>query len=248
MTTYSRANAQLQWFADNFRGSRIKPNVLVLHTTEGGSWPSYGGGASAPHLTAMPDRASRRLLFRQHFPFEVSARALVNASGGVETNTLNSVQIELVGTCDPALHRRLPSLMFWPDAPDWALQGLAHFVRELHDKFPAFPIRDCAPRGWLPYPPSFGTARGQRMSFDEWRRAVGICGHQHVPENVHGDPGAFPIKRLLAFALPEQPKPELTEIEKIRARLRQLRERAENRGNIDRAKRIQRGLNELPRK
>ncbi|MFD3560872.1 hypothetical protein ACFWVU_14500 [Streptomyces sp. NPDC058686] len=38
-------------------------------------------------------------MVRQHFPANMSSRALVNRNGGVETNTLNVVQIELVGTC-----------------------------------------------------------------------------------------------------------------------------------------------------
>ena len=39
------------------------------------------------------------------------------------------------------------------------------------------------------------------MSIPEWRNAYGIVGHQHVPENVHGDPGDLKIARLLRFAL-----------------------------------------------
>ncbi|MFE6719418.1 hypothetical protein ACFVDU_17800 [Streptomyces albidoflavus] len=46
---------------------------------------------------------AKKLLFRQHFPVDKSARALVNLSGGTETDTLNAFQVELAGTCDPAI-------------------------------------------------------------------------------------------------------------------------------------------------
>ena len=37
-----------------------------------------------------------------------------------------------------------------------------------------------------------------RMSVDGWQRFSGWCGHQHVPGNSHGDPGAIDIDFLLA--------------------------------------------------
>jgi hypothetical protein len=38
------------------------------------------------------------------------------------------------------------------------------------------------------------------MNFDAWNAFTGHCGHQHVPENDHGDPGAFPITAILDAA------------------------------------------------
>ena len=35
------------------------------------------------------------------------------------------------------------------------------------------------------------------MSNSEWTRYKGILGHQHAPENTHGDPGDLPMKRIL---------------------------------------------------
>lgn len=248
MTTYSRADHRAQWFADTFPGSLIRPNVVVWHTTETLDWPGYDGGASAPHVTVHPFPADRRLAFRQHFPFEASSRALRNLDGGVETNTLNAIQVELIGTCDLAFKRAHPSAILWPDAPDWALEALAHFVRELAETFPAIPLRDAAPRGWLPYPSSFGNERGQRMSFSEWRAAVGHCGHQHVPENTHGDPGNFPIRRLLTFATPPPPAPKPTVVQTIRKRLEEIRDRARRNGNHRRARRFQCVIDLLPKR
>ena len=66
-----------------------------------------------------------------------------------------------------------------------------------------------APKLWLAYgpdsrrpgvsPASYG-ASPARMSFAQWRRFTGICGHQHVPENAHGDPGNLPIDKILRYA------------------------------------------------
>src|SRR4029079_18099398 len=129
------ANRTAQWFEDDFGGARMDVNVGCLHTTEGTSWPSYAGGAVAPNLTAKPVMSGRHLQWRQHFRLNASSRALVNRAGGVETNTLNVVQVELVGTCDPAHREHFGKQLagvdyvFWPDAPDWALEGLADFMR-----------------------------------------------------------------------------------------------------------------------
>ncbi|MER5632175.1 peptidoglycan-binding protein [Streptomyces nitrosporeus] len=160
------------------------PNVIVLHTTEGSSFPSYGGGGSAPNFTVKGG------VVRQHFDANESSRALVNASGGVQTNVLNVVQIELVGTCT----KGGPGL-YWPDASDADMAALVDLVKWLTSEYPIPVVSTSKP--WLAYPSSYGSTNGQRMSFSEWENFRGICGHMHVPENLHGDPGNFPIKRLI---------------------------------------------------
>lgn len=192
MTTYPKANTQAAWYQDNFPGAAMDPNCGVIHTTEGTSLPSYSGGATAPNYTAVPDFRNKRLNWFAHFPDERSSRALRNLSGGVETNTANAIQVELVGTCDPGTRDRWKragaTFIFWPDAPQWALDDLAEFIAWCNQKHG---IRIDGPRGrWTPYPESYG-AGGQRFSFARWRTFYGWCGHQHVPENTHGDPGAL---------------------------------------------------------
>lgn len=183
---YPGADHTTQWFHSKYPGDTMPhPNVIVLHTTEGGSWPSYSGGAVAPTFTVKADGS-----VRQHFYANESARALVNAAGGVQTNTLNAVQIELVGTCA----KGGPGV-FWPDATDAQLAGLAKLVKWLTATYP-IPVKSTS-KPWLAYPTSYGSRSGQRMSFSEWESFDGICGHQHVPENDHGDPGNFPIARLV---------------------------------------------------
>jgi hypothetical protein len=199
---YPKADATSQWYGKTYPGDTMPhPNVIVLHTTEGGSFPTYGGGGSAPNFTIKGG------VVRQHFYANHSARALVNKSGGVQTNTLNCIQIELVGTCD----KDGPGL-YWPNASDADLAALVDLVKWLTDTYPIPLVSTSKP--WLSYPSSYGSRNGQRMSFAEWNDFRGIAGHQHVPENDHGDPGNFPIKRLIelvkakkAGTSPEPSKP-----------------------------------------
>ncbi|QPB09855.1 endolysin [Streptomyces phage Sentinel] len=182
---YPKADATSQFFHKAYPGDTMPhPNVIILHTTEGSSFPSYGGGGSAPTFTVKGGSV------RQHFYANESARALVNKSGGVQTNTLNVVQIELVGTCD----KGGPGL-YWPSASDADMAALVDLIDWLTDTYPIPLVATSKP--WLAYPSSYGSKNGQRMSFAEWESFNGIAGHQHVPENDHGDPGNFPIKRLI---------------------------------------------------
>jgi peptidoglycan hydrolase-like protein with peptidoglycan-binding domain len=174
-------------------GPQPEPDIACLHTTEGMSWPGYSGGGEAPHKTI---RATGRgnLTVRRHIPLGQYAKALMNLPGGVETNRRGVVQVELVGTCDPK-HKDDPAWYYWPDADDATLKALAD---ELRPDLTLYGIALDAPP-FLPYPASYGSRSGQRFSFAKWLGYSGIVGHQHVPENDHGDPGAFPVDRLIAF-------------------------------------------------
>ena len=186
------------WRQDTYGGDAMEVNVVVLHTTEGRTLPGYGGGASAPNLTAVPDLAAKKLKWYQHFDIETSSRALANKPGGVATNTLNVCQVELVGTCDPVTHREWGTSphLYWPEAPEWALAELAVFLRWMHEQH-GVPLS--GPKAWPAYPGSYG-ATDARFTFAEWNAFAGVCGHMHVPENTHGDPGAIDFTRLLALA------------------------------------------------
>ncbi|MFG2671350.1 hypothetical protein [Streptomyces sp. NPDC048445] len=180
-----------------YGGDSMESNVVVWHTTEGTSLPSYGGGAEAPNFTAKPDFATMRLVWYQHFDFDTSSRALVNRAGGVETNTLNVCQVELVGTCDPAAHKKWSAAhLYTPELPDWVIRDLGAFAKWAHDQH-GVPLTSGPP--FRAYPSSYG-ATAVRMTGAQWLAFKGHCGHQHVPENDHGDPGAFPIAAVLAAA------------------------------------------------
>lgn len=206
------ASQQHFFGAGRYSGSDMEVNCGVAHTTEGMSLTTYSSGAEAPNVTGVPDIKAKKIRWYQHFDVDESARALVNRSGGVETNTANAFQIELVGTCD-AKHSKTWSskregvdYIYWPDAPDWALAEVAWLVRWLRDyhNVPLTCVKD-----WLAYgadsrrpgitPASYG-ANPARMSMAAWRDFTGWCGHQHVPENDHGDPGAMNFARVIALA------------------------------------------------
>lgn len=196
--------ASLQyWYQGTYGGDPMDVNVVVLHTTEGRVLPTYGGGAEAPNLTAAPDLVNRTVRWFQHFDIDTSSRALVNLAGGVETNTLNVCQVELVGTCDPA-HRSSwngatagADYLFWPQAPEWALAEVARFLAWMHAQHG---VSLSGPSRWPAYPLSYGAANGVRMTGAQWNAFQGVCGHMHVPENLHGDPGAIDFPHLIALA------------------------------------------------
>lgn len=201
---YPGADATTQWFERSWPGDHMDANCGVLHTTEGFDWPSYNGGSIAPNLTIKPLIKAKTIFVRQHFNVDTSSRALVNLAGGVQTNTLNVVQIELIGTCDPA-HRKTWSgkvagvdYIYWPDAPDWLLFEIAK-VLAWFDKNHGIPADTDVVGVWTAYPDSYGPG-GQRFSNKQWMNFYGWCGHQHVPENVHGDPGALDFPKIEAAA------------------------------------------------
>lgn len=214
------ADTSIQWFQDDYPGATMNADGGVLHTTEGTDWPDYSGGAVAPNATAKPDFKRKRLEWRQHFPVDKSSRALQNRVGGVQTNTFDVFQVELVGTCNPPHATKWGTLrhgvdyLFWPDAPDWALASLAAMLAWL-DAQHGIPATSPVHGRWTPYPKSYG-AGGQRFTNNQWSHLKGWVGHQHVPENDHGDPGALDFPAVAAAAAvilhPPKPVPPLEEL------------------------------------
>jgi len=188
------------WYQSKFGGDSMESNVIVWHTTEGTSLPDYSGGSVAPNFTAKPDFAAKRIVWYQHFDFDTSSRALVNKAGGVETNTLNVCQVEIVGTCDPTTHAKWEKAgyahLYTPELPDWAIRDLAAFAKWAHDNH-GVPLSSGL--AFKAYPGSYGS-NGVRMTGAQWNAFKGHCGHQHVPENDHGDPGALPMTAILDVA------------------------------------------------
>jgi len=146
-------------------------NVLVLHTTEGTSWPGYSAGSMTPTFTYDP----RSHQMRQHIPVNMAGRALV----GSTTNRMNCAQIEVIGFAalggplDAQAVQDLGALLAWLNT-EWSVPLVA------------------------PY--AFAAAGYHRMSNAEWTVFRGVCGHQHVPLNDHWDPGAMNAAAILAAA------------------------------------------------
>lgn len=201
-------------FSELYPGDSMESNVICLHSTEGTSVPTYGGGGSAPNFTVAPDFTNKRAVWYQHFDFDESSRALRNLGGGVSTNTLNVCQVEIVGTCDPMAHKKWSAThLYTPELPIWFKDELAEFLAWAHLKHG---VKLQSGLTWKPYPSSYG-ATATRMTFDQWENFYGVCGHQHVPENDHGDPGNIDIGYIMSKAValangtatpaPVKPKP-----------------------------------------
>lgn len=165
---------------------------LVLHSTEGaslaGAVAAYKMSGSWPTFTVDPKTGKKA----QHYDTSVSARALMHPLGLPETNKANAIQIEIVGFATEM-----------PNMPDDQLAWLANQV--------IAPIRAVTPFQltapiFVPYPSSYGLGAAQRFSWAQWVGFNGICGHQHVPGNDHGDPGALDVTKIITSLNP-QPQP-----------------------------------------
>ncbi len=188
-----RIDSKSRWLARRWPGRPIKPRMIVLHTTEGTSIPSYSAG-QVPHLTGKVNVRTKQIDWYQHLPFRRNARGLLNRRGGVETNHHGAIQIELCGTSGWANRRGgYGAFPDWAKAEGWMLEEVGKMVRWLSDQY-KIPLV-------APYKFDVWQYGRYRMSFSQWRRFRGICGHQHVPENDHTDPGAIDIQAILRYAL-----------------------------------------------
>lgn len=196
------------WYQDTWGGSAMESNVIAVHTTEGTDVPGYRGGVDAPNLTVMPLISKKKIAVYQHFGIDTSSRALVNAPGGVETNTANVVQLEFVGTCDERHAETWGSLkagvdyIFWPDAPEWLKKEIGAIFGWLHLNHG---IKLQSTVTWKAYNKgqvggSYGKSNGVRLTGAEWNAYYGILGHQHAPESDHGDPGDVDMRGMIAYA------------------------------------------------
>jgi hypothetical protein len=190
---YPPADRTAQWFADEYPGVDMGGvEKVLLHTTEGGNWPSYDGGAKAPQLTYHAT-AHR---WHQHFPLNRSARALQDPTGTpVRENRDRVVQVEIIASADRAYARK-HGLLYVEELDEQAIDDLGTFVGWMHREF-GVPLVKAAL--WLPYPKSYGNSDA-RMTSAEYDAFRGVLGHQHASGNSHGDPGAIPINQIMAVA------------------------------------------------
>lgn len=181
-------------YADSNGGAFVGPVTIgVMHTTESpvgkyrsGGGSNYGnfGHTSFPHFTV--DVQGGKCVVFQHISIRKAAKALRNTSGGAQTNREGCIQIEVVGTATKPFTARTDAAVL--------VAGLAKLMRWIESQT-KIPPR--ATVGFVAYPASYGTSAKQRMSEATWEAYAGWCGHQHVPENSHGDPGAIDFKKLL---------------------------------------------------
>lgn len=161
----------------------------VLHTTEGGSASgaiaAYKKANSWPHFTV--DQNGK---VYQHIPINKAARALENISGGVETNRGGAIQIEVVGFAAKTI---------WPAAQIDAMKSLMRWI-EAQTGIKQIPLA-------FGNSSQYGLKNPLEFSPAYWKTFNGWCGHQHVPENRHWDPGAINLGILFEPVLPPIPVP-----------------------------------------
>ena len=149
----------------------------VIHTTETLSMPSYLKKGSdgvfrpdAPHFTVTRDGK----IF-QHYPINRACRALRNYAGGVQTNRDGDfcIQIEVVGYARQTT---------WPEVQINAVLRVMAFAKQQAGIPMALPLE-------FGNGSEYGFFNPLELTNDEWVHFTGWCGHQHVPENTHWDPG-----------------------------------------------------------
>lgn len=185
-------------YDDKFDGLHWeKPDKGILHSTEGWGLPPYDGGAKAPHMTLVPNFTTRKFTYVQHFPFNMSSRALRNLDGGVQTNMDKAIQFEIVGTCVKSTHNgRKADHLYMPELPAWALHDIGKLVEWCNHEYgmsmtaPVFKSYETLSPGTV----------SVRMNQTRWNGFTGWCGHQHVPENIHLDPGNIDAPSIMAYA------------------------------------------------
>lgn len=155
----------------------------VIHTTQSVSYtPSkyeYYGHSNPPHFTVAKSSSGARVF--QHYSVKVAARALANMDGGVQTNRQCAIQIEIAWRAENIAALPLPMKD--------ALRGLIRWINAQCG------IKRAAPAFYGSE--AYGNGSEARMEAAEWTSFNGWCGHQHVPENIHWDPGKIDIEYLL---------------------------------------------------
>lgn len=150
--------------------------------------------------TLMIDPLTGRMT--QFLPASRAAYALRNAKGGVETNRMGDVCIQVEWFFSPGLTVKG---VRYDDLTETPLRGL----EELLDLAASWGVPQVWPAG---VPAWRGNARPVRT----WLTEAGHYGHCHVPENTHTDPGPMLLSRRLPPApvhkpQPSHPTPEATQ-------------------------------------
>lgn len=148
-------------------GARWK---ILHHTTEGstagGAFAAYRAKKCAPHFTVQKGKVY------QHVDTSVPSRALLNRRGGVETNRLRVIQIEVVGFAGRPKDRETLA----------SVARLCRWIEETRG----------VPREWPAGLPKVAVSGsdpgGHRRDVSTWLTRGGHYGHSQVPENLHWDP------------------------------------------------------------
>jgi hypothetical protein len=184
------------WIAGAIRAPATRPGVpftvanrrAVWHTTEtppgtlDAVVKGYERSGSWPHATWDPTTGR----VKQHYTSRVGGRALMNPPGGVETNSLGALQVEVVG------YARSP----FTAGPMRGVEPILDWLRAngVPDHWPAGQPLAYGPDERRPgvVPAAYGLGNGTRK-LSLWLQP-GHFAHSQVPENHHGDCGRVDIR------------------------------------------------------
>lgn len=170
---------------------------ICLHTTETVGVPGYSTGALAPHLTY--DTATRA--WTQHYPMTRPAESV-----RIHDND-QLFQIEVVCYSARSVAAQAPTRRLWVgDLTDGHLSDLAAGIDWIRGYVPIAAV--WPGRAALTY--AEANTPGFRFTTAAFLEYSGILGHQHVPDNTHWDPGAFPWTRLTRNLLTKGDTPMTT--------------------------------------
>jgi hypothetical protein len=165
----------------------MAPWRFVFHTVE--AQPSAEGframalhHGNPPHLWAMPSAD----LLLQLIPLERAAYALAHPTGTPHTNRMKAVQVECWGYARDMANASADVLNWLADR---VLGPVARLVPINLDNVRATRGEEC-----------YGRRSACRMTDAEWQSFDGVCGHQHVPNNAHWDPGRLDLGYIAARA------------------------------------------------
>lgn len=163
---------------------------IVLHTTETNSKPSLW----IPNFK-YPSHVVCSYEHNEVFQlvgFNEAGKALYKAPGGVETNRMGAIQIEINGYADEAGNWSQEKLKWLGEE---VLKPICDWIDENGGGFDCYNI---------PAPGAHGGSASedapQRMSYSEWTNFNGICGHRHVPDNDHYDPDQLNVPAIVDYA------------------------------------------------
>lgn len=160
----------------------------TLHTTETRNW----AGKPYYHIEFM-EVSPGLVLCRQYRPFNMAARSLRNAYGGVQTNRQGSVHIQATivgyakdapkgGSFTPAMYQALHEFAVWCEQ-EWGVPRTASLPRP-------------------PGGPEFAKVSApSRFTAASWKAYKGWSAHQNAPENTHWDCGRFDFEMMLSGAV-----------------------------------------------
>jgi hypothetical protein len=146
------------------------PKKVVHHKTQVATEDAralYEASGAWPHFTVGPSGV------QQHLETTVGALSLVNAGGGVQTNTDSAIQLEVVGYSGQT-------------AAQATLRNLVTLLKEIQ-------LVEGVPWAWPEGRPpidanaGYGSNTGERHA-SVWDTQPGHYGHSQVPENLHWDP------------------------------------------------------------